>query len=60
MVHEVTRLVNDPDSSADQINAIMTKDPAMAGKILQMVNSAFYGLSAPVNDLEQAIVIFGL
>lgn len=59
VVTQVVRLVNDPKSSADQINQIMVKDTAMAAKILRMVNSVYYGLSEPVHDLEQAIVILG-
>jgi HD-like signal output (HDOD) protein len=59
VVTQVVRLVNDPNSDARQINAIMTKDAAMAAKMLRMVNSVYYGLPEPVNDLEQAIVILG-
>ncbi len=59
VVTQVVRLVNDPNSDARQINAIMMKDAAMAAKMLRMVNSVYYGLAEPVNDLEQAIVILG-
>ena len=59
VVTQVVRLVNDPNSDARQINAIMMKDAAMAAKMLRMVNSVYYGLPEPVNDLEQAIVILG-
>lgn len=59
VVTQVCRLVNDPASDAKQVNAIMVKDAAMAAKMLRMVNSVYYGLSEPVRDLEQAIVILG-
>ncbi len=59
VVTQVVRLVNDPKSDAAQINHIMAKDPAMAAKILRMVNSVYYGLSEPVHNLEQAIMILG-
>lgn len=59
VVTQVVRLVNDPNSDARQINTIMMKDAAMAAKMLRMVNSVYYGLAEPVNDLEQAIVILG-
>jgi len=59
VVTQVVKLVNDPNSDARQINAIMMKDAAMAAKMLRMVNSVYYGLPEPVNDLEQAIVILG-
>jgi HD-like signal output (HDOD) protein len=59
VVMQVCRLVNDPNVSAAQVNAIMIKDPAMAAKMLRMVNSVYYGLPEPVNDLEKAIIVLG-
>lgn len=59
VVMQVCRLVNDPHASAAQINAIMVKDPAMAAKMLRMVNSVYYSLPEPVNDLERAILVLG-
>jgi HD-like signal output (HDOD) protein len=59
VVTQVVRLVNDPNSDARQVNAIIVKDAAMAAKILRMVNSVYYGLAEPVNDLEQAIRVLG-
>jgi HD-like signal output (HDOD) protein len=59
VVMQVCRLVNDPHASAAQINALMVKDPAMAAKMLRMVNSVYYGLPEPVNDLEKAIMVLG-
>lgn len=59
VVTQVVRRVNDPTSDARQINDIMMKDAAMSAKMLRMVNSVYYGLPEPVNDLEQAVVILG-
>ena len=59
VVTQVCRLVNDPNSSARDVTAIMVKDVAMAAKMLRMVNSVYYGLKEPVNDIEQAVVILG-
>jgi HD-like signal output (HDOD) protein len=59
VVMQVCRLVNDPHASAAQVNAIMVKDAAMAAKMLRMVNSVYYGLKEPVNDLEKAILVLG-
>lgn len=59
VVTRVVKLVNDPDSNANQVGEIMVKDVGMAAKILRMVNSVYFGLSEPVHDLDQAIVILG-
>jgi HD-like signal output (HDOD) protein len=59
VVTQVVKLVNDPNARSDQINQIMSKDAAMAAKMLRMVNSVYYGLKEPVNSLDQAIAILG-
>jgi HD-like signal output (HDOD) protein len=60
VVTEICRLVNDPFSDASDIHDIVKKDAAMAAKMLRMVNSVYYGLSEPIRDLEQALVILGI
>ncbi|MCD6406069.1 MAG: HDOD domain-containing protein [Planctomycetes bacterium] len=52
-------LLDDPGSSAPEINRVMARDPALASKILKLVNSAYYGLANKVSSLNQAIVILG-
>jgi HD-like signal output (HDOD) protein len=59
VVTQVIRLVNDPYSDVKQIHNIVKKDAAMVSKMLRMVNSVYYGISEPVRDLEQALVILG-
>ena len=39
VITQVVRLVNDPNATAEQIEAIMSKDVGMASKVLRMVNS---------------------
>lgn len=52
-------LLDDPSTGAPEINRVMARDPALAAKILKLVNSAYYGLSNQVSSLNQAIVILG-
>jgi HD-like signal output (HDOD) protein len=59
VVTQVCKLVNDPTSDAKQIHDIVIKDPAMAAKMLRMVNSVYYAMSKPVHDLEKAVTILG-
>ncbi len=59
VVTQVCQLVNDPDSNARDIEAIVIKDPAMAAKMLRMVNSVYYGMPQPVQSLGQAVPILG-
>ncbi len=57
---QVNRVLNNPDTSAYQIGAIISEDPALTAKILKLTNSAFYGLPRTVTSVKQAIVILGL
>jgi HD-like signal output (HDOD) protein/ActR/RegA family two-component response regulator len=55
-------LVQELDSargSIDTVACIIARDPAMTAKILQLANSAFFGLRRHVGDLREAIVHLG-
>ena len=54
-----TELVSD-DPSAARIGEIIAQDPAMSLKILQIVNSSFFGLRREVSDIGQATALLGL
>jgi len=59
VVTVILALIDNPDSSAEDVNRVMEKDPALVGKILKLVNSAYYGLPNKINAVRQAIVILG-
>ncbi len=59
VVTKIMALIEDPNSSAKSINDVMSNDPALAGKILKLVNSAFYALPNRVTSIQQAITILG-
>jgi HD-like signal output (HDOD) protein len=48
------------DASARTITAIVEEDPAMSAKILQLVNSAYFGLAHRVGSVAQAVTYLGL
>jgi putative nucleotidyltransferase with HDIG domain len=56
----VVAVVENPKSTARDVHEIIRNDPALATKILKVVNSAFYGLPAQVASLDRAIVMLGL
>lgn len=49
-----------PDASVQKIGTIVAADPAMTAKLLQVVNSAFFGLRRRVSDPAQAVNFLGL
>lgn len=42
------------------IGALLSRDPAMSAKMLQIVNSAFFGLPRRISDPAQAATCLGL
>ena len=56
---KVMKLIDDPNSSAQDLQRVMSRDAALAGKMLKLVNSAFYGLPNKVSTLDKAIVLLG-
>lgn len=57
---EITAVFQSPDGSARQAAAVIEKDPAIAAKVLRLVNSSFYGLKNPVSSINLACSILGL
>jgi len=57
---KIIRLVEDPDSTAQDLNNIISHDPALGARILKVVNSAFYGLPGQIGSTNRAIVLLGL
>ena len=57
---KIVQLIEDQRSTARQIQDVVRTDPALAARILKIVNSAFYGLPAQIASLERAIVMLGL
>ena len=43
VLEKLTRLLENPRTSAEEIGKAITTDQALAAKVLRLVNSAFYG-----------------
>ena len=54
------RTLNNPDSSAADVQKILGQDPALTANVLRMANSAQFGLSRQVQSLEHAIQLLGM
>lgn len=57
---KIIKLVEDPNSTAQDLNKVITNDPALGARILKVVNSAFYGLPGQIGSINRAIVLLGL
>ena len=49
-----------PDSSIEQIGGIIASDPSMTAKILQLVNSAFFGIARRISNPVEAVQFLGV
>jgi HD-like signal output (HDOD) protein/ActR/RegA family two-component response regulator len=57
---EVLNEINSPTGSLNKIGEIISKDVAMSAKILQLVNSAFFGLPKHVATPHRAVCLLGV
>lgn len=57
---EVLRLTEQPTLDARQLCECVQSDPAMAAKLLRVVNSSLYGLPHEVASLPQALALLGV
>ncbi|UCC79413.1 MAG: HDOD domain-containing protein [Candidatus Zixiibacteriota bacterium] len=57
---QITKVINNPNTSAYEIGAIIAEDPALTAKVLKLTNSSYYGISRTITNVKQAIVILGL
>jgi HD-like signal output (HDOD) protein len=49
-----------PNASIKMVKKIVSKDMGMSAKLLQLVNSAFFGMGRKVSDPARAIIFLGL
>jgi HD-like signal output (HDOD) protein/ActR/RegA family two-component response regulator len=57
---ELTELILDPDGTAADAAALVERDVAMSAKVLQLVNSAFFGLGRRIGRIREAVHYLGL
>ena len=58
--NEIVAEMESEDPTIQKVGEIISKDLSMTAKILQMVNSAFFGLFRKINSPEQAVMVLGL
>lgn len=58
--HDILHEINSPEPSLNRVATIVSRDAAMTAKVLQLVNSAFFGTARRVSDPAQAVTLLGL
>jgi putative nucleotidyltransferase with HDIG domain len=59
-VTKVLEICNNPKTSPNDLNRVISLDPVLTGKVLTLINSAYYSLPKRVTSLTRAIIMLGL
>jgi HD-like signal output (HDOD) protein/ActR/RegA family two-component response regulator len=56
---ELAELLGRVDATTAEVAAVLERDIAMAAKVLQLANSAYFGRREPVSSLHDAVTLLG-
>ncbi len=59
VVPKILSLTESSKSCSSDITTVITNDPALTSKILKIANSAYYGFSQKITDLNTAVTLLG-
>lgn len=59
-VTKVLAVCNSPNTSANDLNRVISLDPVLTGHVLKLINSAYYSLPNQISSLARAIIMLGL
>ncbi len=59
VVPRLINLIDDEKSDVSGVTDIISHDPALTAKILKVANSAYYGFSQKISQLEHAVALLG-
>jgi HD-like signal output (HDOD) protein len=59
-VSKVLEICDNPQTSPADLNHVISLDPVLMGRVLKLINSAYYGLEQQVTNLARAIIMLGI
>lgn len=57
---ELARVLESENANARAVADVISRDPAMSAKLLQLVNSSFFGIGRRVSSVEMAVTLLGI
>lgn len=57
---EIEKLLNSPRNNTNAIAKLIGQDPGLCAVVFKVVNSPFYGLSKPIDNVNKALVVLGI
>ncbi|MDD2706823.1 MAG: HDOD domain-containing protein [Verrucomicrobiae bacterium] len=58
--NKLTEMSRNLETDANELVKLIMLDPVLSAKVLKLINSAFYGMSQPVNSLTEAVIMLGV
>lgn len=52
-------MLEDPETSVDEIEDVLRHDPGLTGNVLKLANSAYFGIPSKVSSVRQAVLLLG-
>ena len=59
-VQQVVELTGDINCAPRELVRVVEHDPVLTGRMLQLVNSAYFGLSRRIESIKEAVVFIGM
>ncbi len=59
VLEHVSKLLEDPLSSTEQVAKLISRDQVLSAKVLKMVNSPVYGFPGRISTIQHALVLLG-
>lgn len=57
---KLMKLLRKPDTTVQDISELISQDPVLTAKILNLVNSSFYNFPKKIGSLQRAVVLVGI
>jgi putative nucleotidyltransferase with HDIG domain len=59
VAHKLIQLMQQDSCSADDVTRVLSSDQGLAGRVLKLANSSFYGMSGQVGSVSRGVVLLG-
>ncbi len=59
-VSKILQISNDPKTSPVDLNQVISLDPVLMGKVMRLINSAYYSLPNQITSLVRAVIMLGI
>jgi putative nucleotidyltransferase with HDIG domain len=59
-VSKILEITKNPNVDAKELNNVISLDPVLTGKVLKLINSAYYSLPNQITSIVRAIIMLGI